>query len=54
MVVRKTFTGIDIKRAKLELYHLLVTADVEDLTDGDVEVMTALAKDPEIQKVLDE
>lgn len=48
---RKTMTGLEIKRAKFELYHTLLEAPIEDLTDGDIEVMCYLAKDPEIQKV---
>lgn len=48
---RKTMTGLDIKRAKFELYHALLEAKVEDYTEGDIEVMCCLAKDPEIQKV---
>jgi len=48
---RKTMTGLDIKRAKFELYHALLEAKVEDYTEGDIEVMCCLAKDPEIQRV---
>ena len=48
---RKTMTGLEIKRTKFELYHALLEATVEDLTEGDIEVMCCLAKDPEIQRV---
>ena len=40
-------------KEKLELYHALLEASVEDYTESDIDIMYCLAKDPEIQRVLE-
>jgi hypothetical protein len=43
----------EIKQAKRNLYLTLILANVEDLTDNEVDIMSLLAKDKDIQSALE-
>jgi hypothetical protein len=43
---------MSIPEAKASLYHLLISSDPENLTESEIDLMAALAKDDDIQEIL--
>ena len=45
---------ITIKQAKINLYHLLLTKQTENLSTNEIDLMFCLSKDSDIQDILTE
>ena len=49
----QTVQRLEVNEGKRKLYAAILSLPIDELSDSDIEIMTALGSDPDIQEILE-